>query len=107
MALARARIEDGLHELLAQARSYLPEDRVRLIEEAYRFAEQCHGSQRRKSGDPYIVHPLDAALTIASLQLDATAIAGALLHDVQEDCDVPNEELRKRFGAEVASLVDG
>ncbi|OGO50843.1 MAG: (p)ppGpp synthetase [Chloroflexi bacterium RBG_16_68_14] len=105
--MAQAREKEGLQHLLEQARGYLPEDRIRLIEEAYAFAESCHADQRRESGEPFIVHPLDAALTIASLQLDADAVAAALLHDVQEDCDVPNQELKRRFGAEVAKLVDG
>ena len=107
MALARVRENDGLEQVLEKARSYLASDRIPLIEEAYRFAESCHADQRRESGEPYIVHPLDAALTIADLQLDAVAIAGALLHDVQEDCGVPNEEVKRRFGPEVAKLVDG
>src|SRR3990172_1304349 len=107
MVVARLREKSGLQQLLEQARSYLPEERLALIEEAYSFAETQHGEQRRKSGEPYIVHPLDAALTVAKLQLDANAIAAALLHDVQEDCAVPNEELERRFGADVAKLVDG
>ena len=107
MVLARARQKDGFQQLLEKARSYLPEERLGLVEEAYRFAESCHAGQLRKSGEPFIVHPLDAALTVAELQLDAVVIAGALLHDVQEDCGIPNEELRRRFGADVARLVDG
>ena len=107
MVLARARGRDGPRQVLEKARTYLSDDRVHLIEEAYRFAESCHADQRRASGEPYIVHPLDAALTVANLQLDAVAIAAALLHDVQEDCAVANEEIKRRFGAEVAKLVDG
>ena len=107
MVLARADQNEGLQRLLEQARSYLPEERVSLIEEAYRFAEICHADQQRDSGEPYIVHPLDAALTVANLHLDAVAIVGALLHDVQEDCQIPNEEIKRRFGAEAAKLVDG
>ncbi len=94
-------------DLLDRTREYLPEKKLALIEEAYEFAAQCHAGQTRKSGDPFIVHPLDAAMTVADLQLDATAVAAGLLHDVQEDCGIPNEELAKRFGAEVAQLVDG
>jgi guanosine-3',5'-bis(diphosphate) 3'-pyrophosphohydrolase len=107
MAVAQIDEDAGLQQLLERARSYLPEKRLRLIEEAYRFAATCHSGQLRRSGDPYIVHPLDAALTVVELQLDAPTIAGALLHDVQEDCGVPNAELKRRFGAEVATLVDG
>jgi len=98
--------EPSLQPLLERI-SYLPADKVRLVEEAYAFAAACHRDQKRLTGDPYIVHPLDAAMTVASLQLDAPVIAGALLHDVQEDCGVPNAEIVRRFGAEVGRLVDG
>ena len=97
----------GLPQLLERAGGYLPKDRLGIIERAYDFAAECHIDQKRKSGEPYIIHPLDAAMTVAGLQLDAPTIAAALLHDVQEDCGVPNADLKKRFGAEVAKLVDG
>jgi GTP pyrophosphokinase len=107
MAIATARKDHGLETLLERVQEYLPEDRTAPIEDAYRFAAEKHDGQRRESGEPYIVHPLDAAMTLAELQLDASAISGALLHDVQEDCGVSNDELSKRFGPEVAKLVDG
>jgi GTP pyrophosphokinase len=94
-------------ELIEKTQAYLPGDRTHLIEEAYRFAEECHRDQVRKTGDPYITHPLDTAATVADLQLDASAVAAALIHDVQEDCGVSNAELTKRFGRDVAHLVDG
>jgi GTP diphosphokinase / guanosine-3',5'-bis(diphosphate) 3'-diphosphatase len=96
-----------INELLEKTREYIPDDKIPLIEEAYRFAEECHHDQLRKTGDPFITHPLDAAWTVANLQLDATAVAAALVHDVQEDCGIPNAELVKRFGKDVARLVDG
>ena len=99
--------EPTIQPLLEKAAAYLPADKLRLIEDAFEFAAECHRGQKRLTGDPYIVHPLDAALTVAGLQLDAATIAAALLHDVQEDCDVPNETLKRKFGAEVAKLVDG
>jgi len=86
---------------------YLPPESVSMIRQAFEFAAEAHKTQKRLTGDPYIVHPLDAALTVADLQMDPSTIAAALLHDVQEDCGVPNEELAKRFGPEVAKLVDG
>jgi GTP pyrophosphokinase len=107
MVLAEKEEQGGPDELLVKARSYLPESGLHLVEEAYRFAETCHAGQKRLSGEPYMVHPLDAALTVADLQLDGVAVAAALLHDVQEDCAVPNEELKRRFGGELAKLVDG
>ncbi|MFQ6019859.1 MAG: RelA/SpoT family protein, partial [Dehalococcoidia bacterium] len=93
--------------LRAKAAEYLPPKGVALVEDAYGFAAQCHEGQLRRSGDPVITHPLHAATTIADLQLDAAAVAAALLHDVQEDCEVSNATLEKRFGREVATLVDG
>jgi GTP pyrophosphokinase len=93
--------------LLTKARKYLPASAVTKIEAAYEFAARCHAGQLRQSGDPVITHPLSAAETVASLQLDADTIAAALLHDVQEDCDVANGDIEKRFGAEVAKLVEG
>jgi len=94
-------------ELLAKVREYLPAKGISLVEDAYAFADECHAGQLRLSGDPVIVHPLHAALTIADLQQDAGAVAAALLHDVQEDCGVQNETLSKRFGGDVAKLVEG
>ncbi len=99
--------EPTVQPLLEKVASYLPADKVRLIEEAFAFAAEAHRGQLRLTGDPYIVHPLDAAITVAGLQLNAAAVAAALLHDVQEDCGVPNDEIKRRFGAEVARLVDG
>ncbi len=107
MVIAEARSDERFERLLEKTRSYLPSDRISVITEAYQFAAAQHEGQTRESGEPYIVHPIDAALTLAELQLDPVAIAGALLHDVQEDCGVSNDELKRRFGPEVAKLVDG
>ena len=93
--------------LLAKAREFLPSDAVAKVQAAYEFAANSHAGQLRRSGDPAITHPLHAALTIAALQLDGDTIAAALLHDVQEDCGVTNAEIEKRFGPEVAKLVEG
>jgi guanosine-3',5'-bis(diphosphate) 3'-pyrophosphohydrolase len=93
--------------LLDRCAEYLPRKAQDLVHEALDFATACHEGQLRKNGDPVITHPLHAAETIASLQLDASTIAGALLHDVQEDCGVSNPEIEKRFGAEVALMVEG
>jgi GTP diphosphokinase / guanosine-3',5'-bis(diphosphate) 3'-diphosphatase len=97
----------ALVDLLQKAAEYLPADRLPIIESAYQFAEQAHEGQLRDSGDPYIQHPLHAAMTIASLQLDADSIVAALLHDVQEDCGVKSSEIQRRFGKDVALLVEG
>ncbi|HLF04280.1 MAG TPA: HD domain-containing protein, partial [Dehalococcoidia bacterium] len=86
---------------------YLPADQPARIEQAYAYAHQCHQGQTRKSGEPYIVHPLQTAVFLADLHLDADTIMAALLHDVAEDCGVSIQELSSRFGAEVGKLVDG
>ena len=93
--------------LLAKAREYLPADRTEIITDAYAFAEEAHDGQMRLSGEPFIQHPLQTALFLADLRLDANTLAAALLHDVVEDCDVDCDELEERFGPEVAGLVDG
>ena len=94
-------------ELVARAGDNVSPERARLIEDAFEFASAAHAGQMRQSGDPYITHPIDAALTVAALNLDGPAIAAALLHDVVEDCGVSTEEIGKRFGEDVAHLVDG
>src|SRR2546421_11551263 len=76
--------------LLERIADYLPEKSQALVRDALSFAIEKHEGQVRRNGDPVITHPLHAAETIASLQLDAGTIAGALLHDVQEDCGVTN-----------------
>ncbi len=101
------KIEELGEALLTRVASYLPPKGMDLVREAYAFAAERHAGQLRKSGDPVITHPIHAAETIANLQLDASTIAAALLHDVQEDCGVTNEEIVKRFGSEVAVMVEG
>ena len=98
---------DGIDRLLQRATDYLPKDATRLINDAYYFADRSHDGQLRKSGEPYIAHPLEIALYLSELRLDEQTIAAALLHDVVEDCDVPLEELSGKFGPEIAKLVDG
>jgi guanosine-3',5'-bis(diphosphate) 3'-pyrophosphohydrolase len=93
--------------LFKKAKEYLPPDKVTLVEAAYTFALKAHEGQVRKSGDPYLEHPLQTALTLADLQLDAAALAAALLHDVTEDAGVPLSEIEAEFGSEVSKLVDG
>jgi guanosine-3',5'-bis(diphosphate) 3'-pyrophosphohydrolase len=93
--------------LLAKVREYLPPKAVEKVRAAYEFAAERHAGQLRRSGDPVITHPLSAAQAIADLQLDADTVAAALLHDVQEDCGVTNQDIAKKFGSEVAKLVEG
>jgi GTP diphosphokinase / guanosine-3',5'-bis(diphosphate) 3'-diphosphatase len=86
---------------------YLTPSELKKVKEAYRFSDEMHLGQMRKSGEPYISHPIAVAEICADWKLDAQAIMAALLHDVMEDQDVKKEELIERFGAPVATLVDG
>lgn len=97
----------SIEDLLAQMKTYLPEEAAASAEKAYRFAAAAHTGQLRVSGAKYISHPLGVAKILADLQLDAGTISAALLHDVVEDTAVTAEELEKQFGKEVAMLVDG
>src|ERR1700736_1050109 len=94
-------------DILAQAGEGSSPDRSKLVHDAYDFALLAHEGQQRNSGDPYIVHPVDAAITVAAMNMDGPSIAAALLHDVVEDCGVTTEEIAKLFGDEVARIVDG
>jgi guanosine-3',5'-bis(diphosphate) 3'-pyrophosphohydrolase len=86
---------------------YLTPAELKRVKEAYRFSDEMHLGQVRKSGEPYISHPIAVAEICADWKLDAQAIMAALLHDVIEDQDVKKEELIERFGPQVANLVDG
>jgi len=92
---------------LREKLGYLPRQKLAMVEEAYRFAEEAHRGQRRKSGDPYIEHPLHTASILADLQLDASSIAAALLHDVPEDAGASLAEIESKFDPEIARLVAG
>ncbi len=96
-----------LSDLLDKASTYLSEDRLLLVEQAYEFAASQHEGQFRKSGEPYIEHPLNAALFLADLRQDSATLAATLLHDVIEDTGMTHGDLSGMFGPEVARLVDG
>jgi GTP pyrophosphokinase len=95
-----------LGELIEKAKAYLPSEKMEVIERAYDFALKAHEGQVRKSGEPYIEHPLHVALILVDLQLDASSLAAALLHDVEENCGIQNSELVEKFGPEIAKLVE-
>ena len=98
----------NLDELIGVLVKYHPEANVELVEKAYHFAEEAHAGQKRKSGEPYFIHPRTVAGILADLMLDAPTIAAGLLHDTVEDCEnVTLEVIEKEFGQEVALLVDG
>ena len=94
-------------QLTQKISEYLTPAEIKNVREAYRFSDEMHLGQIRKSGEPYISHPIAVAEICADWKLDAQAIMAALLHDVMEDQDVKKDELIERFGAPVASLVDG
>jgi GTP pyrophosphokinase len=93
--------------LLEKAGEYLPPEKLTVVEEAYRFAAEKHQGQVRLSGEPFLEHPLHTAYILAELQLDASSLAAALLHDIPEDTGLPIADIEARFGPEIAKLVDG
>lgn len=94
-------------ELITRVRKYHPSDDISLIEQAYRIAYDAHKDQVRKSGEPYIIHPLYVSIILADLELDKETIVSGLLHDVVEDTIMTDEQIKEMFGADVALLVDG
>ena len=94
-------------ELIKKIRAYHPSADLSIVEKAYRLAFDAHKEQKRKSGEPYIIHPLCVCIILAELELDKETIVAGLLHDVVEDTVYTTEELTELFGEEVALLVDG
>ena len=94
-------------ELINSVLKYHPSTDISMIEKAYKVASEAHEGQKRKSGEPYIIHPLCVAIILADLELDKETIVAGLLHDAVEDTWMTYEEVEKEFGSEVALLVDG
>ena len=99
--------EELYDELKKEIKKYHPSDDTSLVDKAYRVAYDAHKGQARKSGEPYIIHPLCVAIILAELELDKETIAAGLLHDVLEDTIMTMDEMRAEFGDDVAHLVDG
>ncbi len=97
----------SFNQLKEKAEAYLPAEKIAVVEEAYQFAAEAHQGQMRLSGDPYVEHPVQTAIILAELQLDVASLAAALLHDVPENCDIPVEKIKDKFGLEIGRLVDG
>ncbi|HQZ11459.1 MAG TPA: bifunctional (p)ppGpp synthetase/guanosine-3',5'-bis(diphosphate) 3'-pyrophosphohydrolase [Devosia sp.] len=95
------------YELVERVQSYNPQTDEALLNKAYVYAMQKHGSQKRASGDPYFAHPLEVAAILTDLKLDDATIAVALLHDTIEDTDATRAEIDQLFGAEIGEIVDG
>ena len=99
--------EELYEQLIETIHRYHPSDDVSMIEKAYHIADKAHGGQKRKSGDPYIIHPLHVAIILAELEMDKESIIAGILHDVVEDTPMTLEDLQAEFGEDVALLVDG
>ena len=99
--------EQLYNDLILRVKKYHPSDDISLIEKAYKVASEAHKDQLRKSGEPYIIHPLYVAIILADLEMDKETSAAGLLHDVVEDTIMTEQEIRQQFGDEVALLVDG
>ncbi|HWO74767.1 MAG TPA: bifunctional (p)ppGpp synthetase/guanosine-3',5'-bis(diphosphate) 3'-pyrophosphohydrolase [Bacillus sp. (in: firmicutes)] len=94
-------------QVIDRTKKYLNEEHVALVQKAYEFAREAHKDQYRKSGEPYIIHPIQVAGILADLEMDPSTVAAGFLHDVVEDTQVSLEELKVVFNEEVAMLVDG
>jgi len=99
--------EELYEDLICRVKKYHPSDDISLIEKAYSLAYEAHKNQLRKSGEPYIIHPLSVAIILAELQLDKESIVAGILHDVVEDTEYTEEDVAREFGEDVATIVDG
>ncbi len=99
--------EELRQQLITTMQNIYDEEDVEAVKKAYKVAYQAHDGQKRKSGEPYIIHPICVAIILAELELDKETIMAGLLHDVVEDTEATHEDLVREFGEEVACLVDG
>lgn len=99
--------EDLYQVLIRHVKKYHPSDDISVIQKAYKVASEAHKDQKRKSGEPYIIHPLYVAIILADLEMDKETIVAGLLHDVLEDTVMTEEQMTEAFGTEVVQLVDG
>jgi GTP diphosphokinase / guanosine-3',5'-bis(diphosphate) 3'-diphosphatase len=100
-------VDAKFEHLLETVRENRPADDLEIIRKAWAFCLQQHEGQKRASGEPYIIHPLEVGQVLAEMKMDSTAIAAGLLHDAVEDTDVTSSEIAKRFGDQVAHIVEG
>ena len=99
--------EAGINDIIAELKKRKRKANIKLVLKAYDFANEKHKGQLRKSGEPYIIHPLQVAYILTTIDMDEATICAALLHDVVEDTEITHEDLIKEFGEEIANLVDG
>ena len=100
-------IDERFEHLLSTLHTNRPADDLQIVRDAWQFCMQQHEGQKRASGEPYIIHPLAVGQVLAEMRMDSTAIAAGLLHDAVEDTDVTSPEIAKRFGEQVAHIVEG
>jgi GTP pyrophosphokinase len=100
-------IDHNFEKLLQTVHTNRPGDDLEIIRDAWRFCMEQHQGQKRASGEPYIIHPLEVGQVLAEMKMDSTAIAAGLLHDAVEDTDVSTPEIARRFGEQVAHIVEG
>ena len=96
-----------IDELFARIEEYLTPEQVAFVRKAYELAAKAHAAQTRKSGEPYIIHPIGVVSILVGLQMDDKTLAAAFLHDVVEDTDYKLDYIKEQFGTVVANLVDG
>ena len=104
--MAKDKIYTG-PEVIQIVASYLSDEDVQFVKKAFEYASVAHKDQARKSGEPYIIHPIQVASILAELHMDAETVAAGFLHDVVEDTPVTLEDLSLEFGSDVATIVDG
>ncbi|NDC82050.1 bifunctional (p)ppGpp synthetase/guanosine-3',5'-bis(diphosphate) 3'-pyrophosphohydrolase [bacterium] len=101
------RLEHSVEELMDLVSRYMPDESVQLVQRAYEFARDAHAPQQRKSGDPYIIHPVEVAYILADLQQDPATVAAGLLHDTVEDTGATRDQITQFFGEDIYLLVEG
>lgn len=99
--------DDISYETVRNNLTYLDDEDIKLIDKAYHFAKEKHDGQRRRTGEPYIIHPLNVAYILTTIKADKETICAGLLHDTLEDTDTSMDEMEKEFGKEITKLVDG
>lgn len=100
-------IDASINDIITELKKRKRRANVKLVQKAYEFASKNHEGQLRKSGEPYIIHPLDVAYILTTIDLDEETICAALLHDVVEDTKITHKDIINEFGEEIANLVDG
>ena len=105
--VATENVTAKVQNLIETLETYLPVERINELLAVFDFANRAHQGQKRKSGDLYITHPIAVASLLANIRMDSQTIAASLLHDVIEDCGVTTEQLKEKFGGNIADLVEG